>query len=625
MRKRIAALLCVSLITGTLALIPTGAAAAGSEISVFDSLSDYTAQKGSGVPAGWISRDANTLKGVGVYLDEERNSRTMKINEGGEVVLPFGNNFNEGLLHISYDVKQIDDNGNNNYNKMLSASLYGHVDTDANGAPDYTHQYDPTYFANGGNPMHYMLTTGTNANGVPFGVFTDSWRWMGRRLYDKDKSFTEDTWHKIDIYLNQTPTAASAYSVYLDGEAIVGRTVTNGVYSDDITKAAFSNNRYVENFTGLILRGHAGLVATDSGYTASQTPDDAGYLIDNVYMQTYTGASDALALVADEMTEEGIPLAGGKVGVGFSEYVDRPATKSDITVKNSATGAVVSNYEVISSDQMQFVLEFDDTAIPAGQYTVSVSNVVGSVSGNPVTVYATFSTKAGIVIVDGQEVRIPWVENVVYETYDGRTETAKLGVSTLVQKIRVNFSAPVADSGLEDKITISGAGESLPYTYTMQNGNTTAELTLTKLLKGNTDYTVLVSDAITAQTSDKVSLQNPYKDSFTSKDDGSFELTSHSFQQYNATRLVRATLNLLKTDNQKRQCTVALASYRYTDNPSVKQLLALNYLPVEFTEDERVLSTYQIDTRYGTANELKFLVLEYPTQRVILSETIQIN
>ena len=234
MRKRIAALLCVSLITGTLALIPTGAAAAGSEISVFDSLSDYTAQKGSGVPAGWISRDANTLKGVGVYLDEERNSRTMKINEGGEVVLPFGNNFNEGLLHISYDVKQIDDNGNNNYNKMLSASLYGHVDTDANGAPDYTHQYDPTYFANGGNPMHYMLTTGTNANGVPFGVFTDSWRWMGRRLYDKDKSFTEDTWHKIDIYLNQTPTAASAYSVYLDGEAIVGRTVTNGVYSDDI-------------------------------------------------------------------------------------------------------------------------------------------------------------------------------------------------------------------------------------------------------------------------------------------------------------------------------------------------------------------------------------------------------
>lgn len=310
-------------------------------------------------------------------LDEERNSRTMKIGKSGEVVLPFGDNFDCGNMHISYDVKLTGGD-----DKSLMASMY------ANSTDSLDHQYDYTYFEAGGNQTHYMLNTGTAKNNIPMYAYNDSWRWMGQRVYSKDTFFTADTWHKVDIYVKQTPGATSVYYVYLDGERLYGYTYDGGSssYADSVTMSSFSNNKFTENFTGLILRAYDGITTLGSDGSSTGAGEGA-YLIDNVYAQTYTGASDSLSFTVDDITGSGVAASGGKLAVGFSEWLSAAPTAGNFTV--TGPNGNVSGFTVENADNMQCVLNFG--TLEPGIYTVAVSDLTGAISGQVASGQATFT------------------------------------------------------------------------------------------------------------------------------------------------------------------------------------------------------------------------------------------
>ena len=157
----------------------------------------------------------------------------------------------------------------------------------------------------------------------------------------------------------------------------------------------------------------------------------------------------------------------------------------------------------------------------------------------------------------------------------------------------------------------------IPYTCTMQNDNTVAELTLSKFLKQGTDYELTVSTEVTALKSDKVPLQSEFKGNFTTKSDGTFSVVDYSMRKINTTRTVRVTLNMLKTDDMKQQCTAMLVSYKNSEDSSAKQIMSIDYVPIEFLEDERSMDEYTISVNYNGADEVKLFVLAYPTQHVM--------
>lgn len=590
-------------------------------------------------PDGFSATALSRFIRAGYEDDTERNSRVLRMGTDSSMLFPFNAGVTSGKLHISFDIKQIGNEAETSYNKLFRLLL--NSNTTANYSMGYingsvsntTYSYawdDVTAIPESGVSQFFYSGAESLAN--PIRMYEGGCKWAAEAVgYAKDTYITPEQWHKIDIYLDRD---TYYYTVFLDGEEVVVYSYdeTTGEYGTDPLDPYIAKESWYDGWLRLIkgieFRVSNGENLRGTGITGSvDANDNGGYLFDNIYVKHYTSTDefdDEIAVTTDDMGGEGIALANGKVNVAFSEYIDRPVTKDDVVITNSVDGTVVENYTIENSDNMQFVIAFDETPISAGQYNVTINNVVGSVTGNPIKEAGSFSTKAGVVIIDGEEIMIPWVDSLSYETYDGKTETADLGLTTNVNKIKVNFSAPVSSDAIEEKIKISGGGEDIPYTCTMQNDNTVAELALSKFLKEGTDYELTVSTDVTALKSDKVPLQNEFKGEFTTKQDGVFSVVDYSMRKINTTRTVRVTLNMLKTNDMKQQCTAMLVSYKNSENSSAKKVMSLDYVPIEFIEDERSIEEYTISVNYNGADEVKLFVFAYPTQQVMLSETLDL-
>ena len=623
----------------------TGASAANvsvMDVNTFNSFSSYSfpySESNITFPEGFSATALSRFIRTGYEDDAERNSRVLRLGTDASMLLPFNAGVTSGKLHISFDIKQIGNEAETSYNKMFRLLLNSNTTANysmgyVNGTvSDSTYEYawdDVTALPETG--VSQFFYSGTEGLANPIRLYEGGCKWAAEAVgYAKDTYITPEQWHKVDIYLDRD---TYYYTVFLDGREVVVYSYdeTTGEYGSDPLDPYIAKESWYDGWLRLIkgieFRISNGENLRGTGITGSvDANDNGGYLFDNIYVKHYTSTDefdDEIAVTTDDMGGEGIALAGGRVNVAFSEYIDRPVTKDDVVVTNSADGTVVENYTIENSDNMQFVIAFDETPISAGQYNVAINNVVGSVTGNPVNAQGRFSTKAGVVIIDGEEIMIPWVDSLSYETYEGKSETAELGLTTNVNKIKVNFSAPVSPDAIEEKIKIIGGGEEIPYTCTMLNDSTVAELTLSKFLKQGTDYELTVSTEVTALKSDQVPLQNEFKGEFTTKQDAVFKVVDYSMRKINTTRTVRVTLNMLKNNDLKQQCTAMLVSYKNSETSGAKQIMALDYVPIEFAEDERSMMEYTISANYSGADEVKLFVFAYPTQQIMLSETLEL-
>ena len=378
--KKSAILLCVAMIAGSFGTLGVSAKNDSAEISIFDTFSEYKSEKGGELPYGWMVRREDRQPGIGMAVDSERNSRTMKLRTGAEATLPFNANFDTGKIHISYDAKLTAtelEGEEADYNKSLMTKM------SANETTSQSDQYDYTSIPDGGDSAHYAFNTGNESKNVPVYAFNNSWKWMGTRGYDQNKIFTNETWHKIELFIDAD---TKQYSSYLDGQLVSCTKYENGEYTDAVNSSFTSD--LTNNFKALILDSGMGSEMGAEGSGAAS--DDGGFMIDNVYVRSYDGSllGDGMSIVIDDMTGGGVAGTDCKIGVGFSEYLSEPAEKSNITVTNIETGEEINDFDVVSSDRMQCVLSF--ALVPKGMYTVTVHGVKGEVTGSETECSAEF-------------------------------------------------------------------------------------------------------------------------------------------------------------------------------------------------------------------------------------------
>ena len=589
----------------------------------FDSFGNYTAERGKGLPDGWSLQSGAVISPeVGSVTDNERSGNVMKIEPNNSTPgLLFGSIFESGKMHISFDIKQTGDSNfaDTTYIKSFRLDLNGdpYLNTE-NTQKDPTID-DPTVFSKGNGYGHNLFDTMNATSESEDKQFITAWewahRWSGTRRVSKN-FFTHEKWHKLEFYIDKDSANQSVY-IYMDGEEI-------SFFDADNKKRTISlaNSDLTAKLKGMfftILKRQ------------SQSGDTRGFLFDNVYVKSYNADEiylDSPNIATDDGRENGVPLKSGVVNVGFSEYMNRPVTAEDVTVTSFQTGKKVTNYSIENADNMQFDIHFDDSELMAGRYIVTVNNVTGAVTGLGVKDTAVFGTEVSY--IDG--IAVPWVDDITVQTYNGKESGIDKDVSTLTDKIKVKFSAPVSASDLQSKLFILQNGEEFTYKdVTTEDNNCTAVLNLDGLLAPNAEYKIEVSPDICAEGSDSVHIMYGYDTGFKTADDGAVVATSKTYKTTGRGTGLKGILdlNVLKSTDKAEQLTLFVTAhtevYDSVLEKNVKKTVVLGASALEYAQDERIIKGCSVSVPIydlGDA-ELEYYLVGYPNPVSISRGTAQ--
>lgn len=618
----IAAAVSLSIIVSGFGLVVTASDYTDGDIKRFDSFGSYTAERGKGLPEGWsLQSGAVVSPGVGSVRDDERSGNVMKVEGNNAPGVLFGSIFKSGKMHISFDVKQIGDSNfaDTTYIKSLRLDLNGDPYLNTENTQKDTTIDDPTVFSKGNGYGHNIFDT-MNATSEPddkqyITAFEWAHRWSGTRRVS-NKVFSHNEWHKLEFYIDKDSANQNVY-IYMDGEEIL-------FYDGDNAKRTISlaNSDITAKLKGFFLT----ILKRQM-----QTGDTGGFLFDNVYIKSYNSDNiylDSPAVVADDGIENGVPLNGGVVNVGFSEYMNRPVTKEDVTVTSFQTGNKITNYTIENADNMQFDIHFDDSTLMAGKYIVSVNNVTGTVSGLGVGESTVFNTEVSY--IDG--IAVPWVDDISVQTYDGKESSIEKNISTMTDKIKVKFSAPISDNDLKSKIRILQNGEEFAYkNITTTDNNRVAVLNLDRLLAPSTAYKIEVSPEVCADGTDNVHIMYGFEKTFTTADDGAIIVTDKTYRTAGRGTGIRGILdlNVLKSTDREEKLTLFVTAhtevYDSVLEKNVKKTVVLGASALEYEKDERTVKSCSVSVPIydlGDA-ELVYYLVGYPNPVCIDRGTVQ--
>lgn len=607
----IAAAVGISVMFLGFSLAVTAADYIDGDIKRFDSFGDYTSERGTGLPEGWsLQSGAIVSAGVGSMQDNERSGNVMKAEGDNAPGVLFGSIFSSGKMHISFDIKQVGDSNfpDTTYIKSFRLDVNGDPYLDSENTQKDPSIDDPTVFSSKNGYGHNLFET-MNATSEPddqqfMTAFEWAHRWMGTRRVS-NRFFTHDEWHKLEFYLDKDSANQNVY-IYMDGERIT-------FYDNDNTERtiSFANSDITAKLKGLFFT---------IAKRQMQTGDTGGFLFDNVYIKSYIADEiylDSPSITADDGVEEGVPLQGGVLNIGFSEYMSRPVTKADVTVTNFQTGKRVTNYAIENADNMQFDICFDDTELAAGKYIVSVNNVTGKISGLGVEETVVFSTEVSY--IDG--IAIPWVEDITVQTYDGSDGSIEKTVSTTTDKIRVKFSAPISNTDLQSKISITHDGVEFAYNgITMENNNCTAVINLDTLLAPDTTYKIEVAPDICADGTENVHIMYGYEKFFTTADDGTIIVVGKTYRTTGRGTGLRGVLDLevLKSTDREEKYTLFVTAhtnvYDSTLEKNVKKTVLLGANTLVYGADERIVKSCSVSVPLNDLGdaELVYYLVRYP-------------
>lgn len=595
--------------------VPVSAEYREGKISRFDSFGSYTAERGKGLPDGWMLTKGQLVSpGVGSYRDSERSGNVMKVESENAPAVLFGSLFTDGKMHISFDVKQVGDESfsDTTYSRSLRIDINGdpYLD-DSNTKKDPTMD-DPSVFSKENGYGHNLFETKnvvTEPDDKQFmTAFEWAHRWKGTRRLSQ-KMFDHEVWHKLEFYIDKDSGNQNVY-IYMDGEEVAfydGSTVrTISLANSDITAKL------------------KGIVLTVIKRT-TESGDMGGFLFDNVYIKNYYSDniySDAVSVTTDDVTGKGIERQNAVLNVGFSEYIDRPAEKADVKITNFHTGATVTDFEIENSDNMQFDIRFGDKMLTAGKYIVHIDNVKGKISGLGVEKGAVFSTIAEEI----NGVKVPWVDNIEFVTYEGKEVDLGKEVSSATNRIKIKFSAPVSNVDTASKIKITHNGSEIPFaSVTAEDDNKILCLCFDEFLVPGGLYEIYVDKSLNAFGSETVQLLSSYSTEFITANDGMFKVSNFSYTLSGKGSGKKGTLSIdaIKTISNEEKYTLILAAYEKVYDSvlkkDVKKLVKIGGNTVVYGENERSIKTVKASIPVSDIGEAEiyWYLISYPEQKCV--------
>lgn len=436
--KKLTWIVTVAMLINCLAVIP-GFAQTGyseGEFTKIYSFSDYTQAfktTEQTLPDGMIAISMpgfrNTNQGYEDYEGIDRSSRVYKIADNAEPIVPFGTNFLDGYVHVSFDYRQVG-------KSMMSFMLARNTSTDTPTASSVgidgqfyaektsfkQDEYDYTRFINGGYTRIFATGNASyEANPIKRSIWHNASGWGNTnnlRIGGADTvgQSMADTWYKVDVYLDRT---TNNYYVYIDGTladykyGIDGNEVDSDVRQSSVDYAAAGNNAIKGiAFRHDALRNYNDVVAYAEG--DSRTANDYVYL-DNIYVNHYTSddvKNDTIKLILDTLNKDTL-AAGDKLSIGFSEALEAAPAKEDIVITDES-GKAFTDFTV-AADVAQATITLGST-IGTGKYTVTVKNVTGAISESSIDDEVTFTASSAPVNAAGTTF------NYIDEDFEGLEE-----------------------------------------------------------------------------------------------------------------------------------------------------------------------------------------------------------
>lgn len=610
----------------------------------FHSFENYSSEynnKSNPEPEGFVYV-SDTFRGrKGYYIDEERKSKTFKLDGyNTESFLKFGAIVDSGMMHVSYDIYQgYDDDDPMSKGKTLLLQLSrtaggnfteGWYHGEVSKTSQYYDQYDPEAINHATDAYQSIIDHGKiieysdDADPVPYtkgplSYYNDAIAWGRTEAYDPDKVIDWRKWYKMDIYFNKDN---NTYAVYLNGELAEGQKydAANGVYTDKLAATLNSGDAY-KAIKGVFFRAKTTAMQGLSNPNAWHKSNGGFFLLDNVYAKSYTGSSDVIALLTDDLSGQGVALTGGTLNVAFSEYMAQAASKSDIEIKNILTGEQITDFEISNSDNMQFAISFGETALSPGQYEVNVSGIKGKITGQEVAVPAYFDTAAG---------DEAWVCDIACMRNDGVAQERSADVTSATTAVSVEFTEAVdiTSETAPDYFSLKNAGDAVGIKeYVVSDDFKTVTLYPEYLFVPGSEYRLTVSGGLTTRSGNELLTNNSgnaFEGIITVANDPRCDYTQ-MLTVDDETETASFSVDVIKTDTSKIKYTMVAASYADTEDEDgniVPKLIDIQYIPISIDEDERVLKKYITESVDCTgADRVKAFIWDYPSfNNIFVSE-----
>lgn len=417
MKKKIGYLLSLTMLGS---MLPTAmpAGAANAQINIFDDFAQAVSVD-TNADSSWTDPHGSYHGNISSYTDEDFSGKAMFVGSRAydtkwnfwanqSTVRKFYGNYSDGAMHISFDTKMIADSEHGD--KIgLTVSLFGSAPADYATEKNMTskadgyleEQYDYSVFKNpnGADPNKaynavLKIEQAEGAKNVTY--YKNAWASFGEAV-SSGKTISKDEVHKFDIIINNMENGedGKTYDVYMDGEKI-----SDGAY--------LSRFIQTDNFIGVAFQTTSDVYSTD----ATTRKGDGGYLIDNLYVESFKSESDVKG--PQIKLNDGDPLArGGKLNLVFTEALSGVPAKSDFVIKN-ADGTAVTDYTV-AADKTRAQITFGDSV--SGSLTLSL-NAAGAATGAAATGTVSFKIVSG----ENKVSETPFVfMNEDFNNYTGKT------------------------------------------------------------------------------------------------------------------------------------------------------------------------------------------------------------
>lgn len=424
MKKILSTFLACTMVAGVFTTVPVAAennsGYSEGDIAIFNSFSDYDGvyqyRDETKAPDGFIFTGAERKTHTAAYKfeDDTRTSKVMQLGMDAFPILPFGTNFLDGYMHLSFDYYTEADDATDgggqelklvlNRNATNESSTKGYGDLEGNivsgGTTWNQNEYDYTKLVHG--DQIELFGTGSEKYKIARKLKSHQTTLIGVSDKAGTRTYTTNgkTWYKVDVYIDRETKDSNNYFVYIDGvlqdygyvASGESFTATDKESGQDFTSSGRRAIKGLGFWCDAVRNyGDARLVDANNKNTAQTDP---GYVyIDNVYVSQYNAndcTNDALKIVADDQGE--IMSKGTKFNIGFSEYLSSVPAKENIVIKKQGTNEVFTDFTV-TADKAQATLTFTGE-LENGVYEVSVTGVKGLMSGSEVTNTVEFKANA---------------------------------------------------------------------------------------------------------------------------------------------------------------------------------------------------------------------------------------
>lgn len=218
----------------------------------------------------------------------------------------------------------------------------------------------------------------------------------------------------------------------------------------------------------------------------------------------------------------------------------------------------------------------------------------------------------------------PEVESMEFINAEGNTVATDNGVTSALDKIRINFNTQVDEEAAKENITVTsieGTAEYVTDVY-VTGDKSVAEVTFPYLLTEDSNYTISVGKGISSKYTDEVSSLIATSRSFKTMEDASFKVIKNEVEK-NTSGGYSYNLTLVKNTDSAINMTAVAAVYEKVTigDKSYDKLTDVKYIPIEVGADTKGIYNYTTAVSASDEAEVKTMLWKWSgNQKVKLSD-----